>query len=362
MEPQSTTVLFLSANPKDTRLLRLNEERREIEAGLIERSRFREQFRLFSKVAVRPRDVQRAMLDYTPHVVHFSGHGSGQRGLVVEDEMGRSKLLDASALSALFELYADRLKCVLLNACYSTVQAEAISQHIPYVIGMSDQIGDRAAIEFAVAFYDALGAGRDVEFAYRNACVAIKMAGIPQADIPVLHQSSQLLPNSLFKSVPKATVRTSETYEKTETLVSLPRNNQIKFQKLSDFLKNGNWKEADQETEKIIGNERLLRIEDIEIISCEDWLLMDELWSAFSDNHFGFSVQNRIWIESGEKSELFNEIVGWKKDGIWMNYNKLTFDRLAPKGHLPTLWTSTKALGGFRNYLFARFRRCSDNL
>jgi hypothetical protein len=35
----------------------------------------------------------------------------------------------------------------------SQVQAEAIAQYIPYVIGMNQAIGDKAAIEFAVGFY-----------------------------------------------------------------------------------------------------------------------------------------------------------------------------------------------------------------
>ncbi|NJN85359.1 MAG: hypothetical protein HC881_02335 [Leptolyngbyaceae cyanobacterium SL_7_1] len=40
MEPHSTTVLLLSANPRGSSPLRLDEERREIEAGL-ERSRLK---------------------------------------------------------------------------------------------------------------------------------------------------------------------------------------------------------------------------------------------------------------------------------------------------------------------------------
>jgi len=188
---QQVTVLMMSANPRGTTPLRLDEERREVEAGLMERSRLRDQFRLITKVAARPRDVQRAMLDHEPQVVHFSGHGEGEQGLLLEDEIGQIKLVSADALAALFKLYGDRLQCVVLNACYSTVQAEAIAQHIPYVIGMSDAISDRAAIEFAVAFYDALGAGRDVEFAYQNACVAIQLAGIEQAHVPVLHPQGQ---------------------------------------------------------------------------------------------------------------------------------------------------------------------------
>jgi hypothetical protein len=68
--------------------------------------------------------------------------------------IGQAKFVDAEALAGLFKLFADRVQCVILNACYSEVQAEAIARYIPYVIGMSEAIGDRAAIEFSVGFYD----------------------------------------------------------------------------------------------------------------------------------------------------------------------------------------------------------------
>ncbi len=51
---------------------------------------------------------------------------------------------------------------------------------------MSQAIGDRAAIEFTVGFYDALGAGRPVEFAHKLGCSAIRMAGIAEHLILVL--------------------------------------------------------------------------------------------------------------------------------------------------------------------------------
>ena len=184
-------ILLLSANPKGSSPLRLEEEKREIESGL-ERSQYRDRFRLVKKEAVRNRDLQRAMLDLTPQVVHFSGHGTGAPGLVFEDDTGQVKLIDAAALAGLFALFSDQLQCVVLNACYSEVQAEAIAQHIPYVIGMSDAIGDRAAIEFAVAFYDALGAGRGIKFAYDLGCAAISLAGISENLIPVLKCKSAL--------------------------------------------------------------------------------------------------------------------------------------------------------------------------
>lgn len=178
-------ILFLAANPKDTSRLRLDQELRDIGEGL-QRAQKRDQFNLEQRLAVRPRDIQRAMLDVAPQIVHFSGHGTGQAGLVFEDEIGNTKLVDGTALAGLFELFADQIQCVVLNGCYSEVQAKAIAQHIPYVIGMNQAIGDKAAIAFAVGFYDALGAGRPIEFAYKLGCAAIRLEGIAENLTPVL--------------------------------------------------------------------------------------------------------------------------------------------------------------------------------
>ncbi|WP_375495333.1 CHAT domain-containing protein [uncultured Nostoc sp.] len=179
------TILILAANPKNSTALRLDEEVREIDAGLT-RAKNREQFELKQKWATRPRDVQRAMLDINPQIVHFSGHGAGDDGLALEDETGQVHLVNTKALAGLFELFAEQVECVLLNACYSEVQAIAIAQHIPYVIGMNKAVGDNAAREFAVGFYDALGAGKSIEIAYKFGCSSIRMAGIPEDLTPVL--------------------------------------------------------------------------------------------------------------------------------------------------------------------------------
>ena len=179
------TILILAANPKDTPSLRLDEEIREIDDGL-QRAKKRDEFILKQKLAVRPIDVRRAVLDHRPNIVHFCGHGSGEEGLAFEDESGQAKLVGTEALSGFFELFVPGLECVVLNACYSEVQAEAIAKHIPYVVGMKRKIGDEAAIEFATAFYDALGAGESFEFAFKLARNAIEWANLPEHLTPVL--------------------------------------------------------------------------------------------------------------------------------------------------------------------------------
>ncbi|MCT7969275.1 CHAT domain-containing protein [Laspinema sp. D1] len=176
-------ILILSANPKQTTSLRLDEEIREIKEGL-KRAQSRDLFSIESAEATRYKDIRRAILDHAPTIVHFSGHGLGQDGLIFEDETGFQKMVGTEAIGGLFQLFRDQVKCVVLNACYSDCQAQEIAKHINYVIGMSQAIDDKAAIEFSVAFYDALGANKSYYFAYQLGCNAIRMAGIHQESIP----------------------------------------------------------------------------------------------------------------------------------------------------------------------------------
>lgn len=183
-------ILILAANPKNTAILRLEEEVQKIEAGL-QRSHRRQAFEIvFRSTEAKPEDLRRAFLDCEPQIVHFSGHGSGTPGLAFLDESGEARLVTAQALANFFKLFQDKIECVILNACYSVVQAEAIGQYIDYVIGMNQAIGDRAAIEFAVGFYDALGAGRSIEDAYLFGCSAIELEGIPEHLTPVLKKKT----------------------------------------------------------------------------------------------------------------------------------------------------------------------------
>ena len=211
------TILILAANPRGSSPLQLAQEVRDIQAGL-DRARDRDRFVLSQRWAVSDTDVRRALLDCAPQIVHFSGHGVGTGeldsspsrkfelvgaepagtesvetkpdGLVFEDATGQPQLVSGAALAQLFQLFADRVECVVLNACYSVTQAQAIAQHIPYVVGMKQAIGDKAAIQFAIGFYDAILAGKSIEFAYRLGCNAVQTAGIPEHLTPQLLRST----------------------------------------------------------------------------------------------------------------------------------------------------------------------------
>jgi predicted NACHT family NTPase len=123
------------------------------------------------------------------------------------------------------------------------------------------------------------------------------------------------------------------------------------YQQLETFLKNGQWKEADQETDRlmlqIVGKEadQYFSVEDIENFPCEDLRAIDKLWVDYSQGKFGFSVQKKVWMDCGGVPgeydywgvyKKFAEQVGWQTNGEWLNYESITFLYWRSKNaHLP---------------------------
>ncbi|MEA5471310.1 serine/threonine-protein kinase [Spirulina sp. 06S082] len=123
-----------------------------------------------------------------------------------------------------------------------------------------------------------------------------------------------------------------------------------RYQRLEALLKGGKWREADEETGKVMcqvagrEEERCLNTESIDNFPCEDLRAIDQLWIKYSKGRFGFSVQKRIYQSLGGTREYDEEIwqkfgdrVGWRRK--WRLYYKdWDFTSKAPQGHLPSLW------------------------
>ena len=178
-------ILFLAASPTDQTRLRVDEEMRSIDQAL-RQAESRDKFEIEQHFAVRAADLLGYLLRHQPHIVHFSGHGNESSEIILEDNDGYSHPISAQALSKLFSVLKDNIRCVVLNACYSEKQAPAIVQHIDCVIGMSKKIRNSAAISFATAFYQALGFGRDIKTAFDLGCVQIEFENLDEQDTPQL--------------------------------------------------------------------------------------------------------------------------------------------------------------------------------
>ncbi|MEO0837414.1 MAG: hypothetical protein AAF063_00730 [Cyanobacteria bacterium J06643_5] len=180
-------ILILAAIPHR---LRLDKEIRFIFECIRGAAR-RDMFEVDIRIAVRSQDIRIAIREEKPQIVHFCGHGEDDGSLVLEDDGGNDKSVLPQGLAALFEQHSDYVKCVVFNACYSVKTADAVSQHINYVIGMNRAIGDKAAIAFTQGFYDGLGYeqedNQDVfQKAFNEGLVAIGLEDFSQKSIPVL--------------------------------------------------------------------------------------------------------------------------------------------------------------------------------
>lgn len=174
-------VLMLTANPAGTTELNLNREHARIAEEL---QKVPEKFHLKVKRSVNQIDFQQYTENERPYVLHFSGHGEGGEdgGIIVQDEerRGESKI-SPEALEVLFEYLVKDvgipINLVVLNACHSAAQAEAIAKHVPYVIGTTMAIEDDAAIAFSVGLYFQLARTNDILLSFKSGRSQAVLAG-----------------------------------------------------------------------------------------------------------------------------------------------------------------------------------------
>ena len=176
-------LLFVAADPYRGNRLRLDREVRTVEEAL-RSSGLEDRFSLEQLWAATFLDLQHALLRHQPAVLHFSGHGtpSGEltleRDLQVPSENRRSDLNDQRPVEALARMLGaiddSGLRCVVLNACFSEVQAADIAKHADCVVGLFAEVHDSAAIEFARGFYGALAWGQSVQAAFDLGVAQVK--------------------------------------------------------------------------------------------------------------------------------------------------------------------------------------------
>jgi hypothetical protein len=198
-------ILFLAANPSRSSPLALDQECAAIEREL-RMAVHRDDFEFRSKWAVTVDEMMRHLGELQPAVIHFSGHGAGtaderssaaardlvipddsagaQRGIYLLDDRGGPQLVTARALTMMIRSAAASARVVVLNACYSDSQADAVRSVVDCVVGMAGAIDDAAARSFAVGFYRALGNRRSVGNAVDQAVATLAAKGMPDEVLP----------------------------------------------------------------------------------------------------------------------------------------------------------------------------------
>jgi HAD superfamily phosphoserine phosphatase-like hydrolase len=131
--------------------------------------------------APRLNDLIDGLRDSDPDIVHFSGHGSSTERLVILNDDAAPKEISRATLEELFKNFKDKIRVVVLSACYSETQAKLIAKHIDCVIGVSGTLDDSDAAKYSQQFYGALVAGRSVQKAHDEAKIVL-------TDVPAKHK------------------------------------------------------------------------------------------------------------------------------------------------------------------------------
>ena len=146
---------------------------------------------------------------------------------------------------------------------------------------------------------------------------------------------------------------TSDRSPLAEALDSLSSEKGVDYRCLRDLLKAGQWREADEETERLmvevvghIDDESFIPGEKFLDFPCLDLQTIDGLWVKYSNGIWGFSVQKRIYVECGANLDgkypgdtIWNEFchrIGWQRNGAYVRYSEFCFDLDdASPGELP---------------------------
>ena len=160
-------ILILAANPANMSRLHLEAEHRllrnmmrdNVDAGNCE---------LLVEWAARATEIQTALANFKPHIVHFAGHGD-KDGICLENDEGLARSVSKAELGLLFNLSLKQLRLVVLNACYSAPQIERLGESVNYIVGTNAPVADETAVRFTANFYQALAVGKTVREAFHRA-------------------------------------------------------------------------------------------------------------------------------------------------------------------------------------------------
>jgi hypothetical protein len=189
-------ILMLTATPAGTATLNLTKEHSEIVTKLQNKSKLK----VIKKDLINRNSFKEFIEKVKPGILHFSGH-SDSEGLYVHNENGNGfELIPTKALNALFNYLKDqgiRIQAVILNSCFSAVQAKVISKHVEFVIGIKTTISDKIAIEFSSGYYFKLVTENfNFEDAFWSGVVQAQLSGASQQDF-VLYKNGIIVKRTI---------------------------------------------------------------------------------------------------------------------------------------------------------------------
>lgn len=131
--------------------------------------------------AVHVKDLLTALHETQPDVVDFSRCGQEARSTKL-----RQAIAGGAALAKLFAAFGGGIRVVVLDACSSPLEAEAVAEVVGCVIRTLGSLSDESEIAFRASFYRALAFGNSVGTAFDQARMALALEHVDKSHYPQL--------------------------------------------------------------------------------------------------------------------------------------------------------------------------------
>ena len=221
-------VLLLSTLKSDQSQRR--EEFNKIKNALY-RAKYRDEFISQNGSHIGASDLSQELSAVEPHIVDISGYEDGINSLVLESFSDKNTFKNPDKLIAdVFKRHANSIECIILNRCYSKKQAEAIIQHIKFVVCISQELEDSKVIDFLDEFYFQIGSKQTIRYSYECGRERLERKGI---------EDDKLIPVLLDKYAEYAERRRKELEDKLiscDKAIEKDQNNLRLLQNRANFL------------------------------------------------------------------------------------------------------------------------------
>ena len=186
----------------------------------------------------------------------------------------------------------------------------------------------------------------------------------------VVESESQESPALSLSDLSERVIQLEERLEQVMMLLS----DVYRYGKLQDLLRDGNLREADKETTKVMleiaghRSQETVTPNDALQFPCSAIQLIDQLWVKHSNGRFGFSVQQHIYSSLGGTADISGidfdvlnatgDRIGRRVNGKWLDYDELDLSFSAPEGTFPAGWWESPYGAKMAVYFLARLMQC----
>ncbi|MGH4017272.1 MAG: CHAT domain-containing protein [Pseudonocardiaceae bacterium] len=221
------TVLMLQAGtPREE--MDLAEEHRLVNLA-VSRAPYRDALAVHVEQAVRPGDLSYLLLHHQPSVVHFSGKGTPESGVLLRSDDGGLVPIEARGLRRLIEQTCPQPQLAVVNSCWSSELARELAIACGCAVGMTAQLPDSTGVAFATELYQAIAFGQSVGRAVATARAALELHGVYRPEVVQLVSRDDVNPEHVFVIPARLRPPMNRAPERPDGTLTITRNTKRRY-------------------------------------------------------------------------------------------------------------------------------------